>query len=181
MPEPSEPDPTSTTTFSDPTPGWLRFERGLRAVAVTIFVAIVVAAAVGLLGVRSDTASSSGGGYGLAVRYAGIARPGLPVPFTVTVRADGGALPPEVALRITSSYLDVLDENGMDPQPTDTFRDGSDTTWTFAVPEGESELTVDLDVRVEPGVPLRRPDARVALLVDDAVVDEVSLRSWILP
>jgi hypothetical protein len=84
-------------------------------------------------------------------------------------------------LRITSSYLDVLDENGMDPQPTDTFRDGSDTTWTFAVPEGESELTVDLDVRVEPGVQLRRPDARVALLVDDAVVDEVSLRSWILP
>jgi hypothetical protein len=181
MPEPTEPDRTSTTVVSDPTPGWLRFERVLRAVAVTVFVGIVVAAAVGLLGVRSDTASSSAGGYHLAVHYGRIARPGVPVPFTVTVRADVGALPPEVALRITSSYLDVLDENGMDPEPTDTYRDGSDTTWTFAVPEGESELTVDLDVRIEPGVQLRRPGAHVALLVDDVVVDEVGVRSWILP
>jgi hypothetical protein len=176
-----EPDPTPTTAFTDPTPGWIRFERVLRAVTISVLVAIVVAAAVGLLGVRSHTVSSSAGGYELAVHYGRIVRPGLPTPFEVTVRADQGTLPPEVALRITSAYLDVLDENGMDPQPTDTYRDGDDTTWTFAVPDGEAELVVDLDVRIEPTEQLRRPGAHVALLVDDRVVDEVAVRSWILP
>jgi hypothetical protein len=90
-------------------------------------------------------------------------------------------LPSEVALRITSSYLDILDENGIDPAPTDTYRDERDTTWTFSVPEGEDVLVVDFDVRIEPTEQLRRPGAHVALLLDDAVVEEVALRSWILP
>jgi hypothetical protein len=181
MPEPSEPDRTATTVLVDPSPAWLRVERVIRAVAVLLVVVIVAAAALGFLGVRSHTVSNTAGGYRLDVRYGRIARPGLPVPFVVTVRAGEGSLPSEVALRISSSYLDVLDENGLDPAPTDTFRDDRDTTWTFSVPDDAAVLVVDFDVRIEPTVQLRRPGAHVALLVDDAVVDEVALRSWILP
>jgi hypothetical protein len=49
------------------------------------------------------------------------------------------------------------------------------------VPEGEGVLVVDFDVRIEPTEQLRRPSAHVALLIDDEVVDEVALRSWVLP
>jgi hypothetical protein len=181
MAEPSEPDRTATTVFVDPSPGWVRFERAIRAAAVVLVVGIVAAAAVGLLGVRSHTVSSTTGGYRLDVRYARIARPGLPVPFVITVRSLDGSLPAELALRVTSSYLDVLDENGLDPAPTDTYRDDGDTTWTFSVPGDEDVLVVDFDVRIEPSEQLTRPGAQVALLVDDVVVDEVALRSWILP
>src|SRR4051812_46357920 len=126
-PDAAGPDRTPTTAFSDPTPGWLRFERVLRVAPVAFIFAVLVAAALGLLGVRSHTVAKTAGGYELAVHYGRIVRPGLPAPFSITVRSQSGSLPSEVSLRISSSYLDVLDENGLDPDPTDTYRDDRDT------------------------------------------------------
>ncbi len=115
------------------------------------------------------------------MHYGQIVRPGLPAPFTVDGALRAGAAAVGGRAAGDQLYLDVLDENGLDPSPTDTFRDDRDTTWTFAVPDGEDVLVVDFDVRIEPTEQLRRPGATVALLVDGQVVDDVALRSWILP
>jgi hypothetical protein len=77
-----------------PSPGWVRFEAVLRRVAVAILCGIVAAAAVGLLGVTSGVSSGTGAGLEVDVEHARVARPGLAVPFTITVRATGaGDLP----------------------------------------------------------------------------------------
>jgi hypothetical protein len=176
-------EPPDSTVPKDPSPGWTAFERLLRVAVALLVIGIVALAAVGLLGVQARTVSATGPGEArLSVEYARIARPGLPVPFTVRVAAGGGGeLPSEVDLRITSSYLDLLDENGLDPQPTDTFREADDTTWTFTLADGQRALEVDFDVRVEPSIQLTRRAGTVALVVDDQVVASVSFRTWVMP
>jgi hypothetical protein len=176
-------DPPDSTVPRDPSPGWTAFERILRAIVTVFVVGVVVAAVVGLLGVQARTVSATGpGNEELSVEYARVARPGLAVPFTVRVEAGAeGELPAEVDLRITSSYLDLLDENGLDPQPTDTLRTDDETTWTFTLADGQRELEVDFDARVEPSVQLARRGGTVALVVDDRVVTAVSFRTWVMP
>jgi YetF C-terminal domain len=63
-----------------------------RAVLLAILLAILVAGAIGLLGIRSRTAEASADGYDLQVHYASIARLGVEVrdgtPLDEVLRAE---------------------------------------------------------------------------------------------
>jgi hypothetical protein len=61
-----------------------------RRVMLAVLVLIVVGAAVGLSGERTRTASATGGGYTLEVRYPSLVRDGPPSSPTVTVRHPPG-------------------------------------------------------------------------------------------
>nr|MDT0666122.1 hypothetical protein [Micromonospora sp. DSM 115978] len=78
-----------------PRPSWRR------RIGVGVLCAVVLAGALGLLGVRSATATASDDGYVLVVTYPQIARAGLDVPWRVEVRHDGG-FEDEVTLRVTA-------------------------------------------------------------------------------
>jgi hypothetical protein len=143
-------------------------------------VSVLAAAALfGLLGVRVATSSVFSSGYTLQVRHAVVSRAGLPTPLDIEIRADD-ALPPEVTVRVSSRYLAMFDENGIDPLPAESFHDPEWTWWTFVVPPGSRDLMVSLDARIEPAVQWGRK-ARVALDIDDREVVAVDVHTWVSP
>src|SRR5439155_26835948 len=102
--------------------------RGLRRLFTLVIVALLVFALVGLLGVRTTTISAAGGGYRLQLHYAKVVRPGLAVPWELRVTSAGGFDGP-VTLATKSSYLDIYDENSLDPDPVHATQDGDRVIW----------------------------------------------------
>lgn len=83
----------------------------LRGAAIVLLIAVLLGGGLGLLGVQSTTASAQGGGYELDLRYARIARAGLDVPWTLTVRKSGNFDNP-VVIAVTSHYFDMFETQG---------------------------------------------------------------------
>jgi hypothetical protein len=145
----------------------------------------LVLAVLNVFGVRTGSVSARGSASGaelvLTVDYAEVSRPGLATPWSVTVEAvEGGVLPPSITLDTRSSYLAQFDENGLDPEPTETSQDDEWSSWTFEPPAGATVFTVSFDARLEPGI--RWGERGVTrLLVDDRLVIAVDYRTWIWP
>jgi hypothetical protein len=118
--------------------------------------------ALGFYGVRTRTATASGGGYELSVRYASVSRPGLATPWSFEVTRPGG-FPDGLTVAVTSSYFDAFDENGLGPAPVDESTDAERTIWRFGPSAGDT-LSVSFDARIEPGVQLTSIKGRVEVL-----------------
>lgn len=120
---------------------------GRRAFLLLVLL-LVVAGLSGFLGVHSRITSTSGGGYQLALQYPRIARPGLDVPWQVTVTHPGGFSGP-VVLEATGNYFDIFESQGMTPQPSEETQDGTWWRLTFSPPPGDT-LVVSMDIYVQP-------------------------------
>lgn len=155
-------------------------ERWLRVVSLTVIGAVVLAAAVGLLGVRTGEVTAAGGGYTMTVWYSEMTRPGLATPFSVEVRPDSGELPPSVTVRVSSPYLALFDDNGLEPTPTESYNTPEWTWWTFDVPPGSEVLRVDLDARLEPAVQYGET-ATAAIEVDGQQVVSADFTTGVAP
>lgn len=156
-----------------------RRARSWRRVGLAVMGAVVVAAMLGLLGVRYRTVQASDGGMTLSVRYAAVGRPGLGVSWQIEVDRPGG-FTGDVELLVDARYFDQLDENGIDPEPAETRSRGDFVVWTFDQPDGE-RLVVDLDARI---APTWQPRARgsVAVLGGDGQPQvDVEFDTWSLP
>lgn len=163
---------------SSGTDGW---EAVFRAVSVTLVAGLVLLALTGFLGVRTATASNSANGYTISVTHASITRPGLATPFSISIAAaDGTPLPAQVTMRIDSEYLEMFDENGLDPTPVSSFSTAQWTWWTFDVPGGQHELNVSFDARLEPAVQWGRAGSAVAEIDGDEMV-AVEFTTWVMP
>ncbi len=126
--------------------------RGLigRRVILTIVTVFVVAGLLGFLGVRTKTVTESDGPVEASVRFALIGRGGVAAPYAITVTSPGGFTGP-IEITVDQSYLDLFDQNGIEPGPDAATSDGATVTWTFDRPPGP-EFTVTLDVRIGPSV-----------------------------
>jgi hypothetical protein len=143
-----------------------------------LFGLVVVVSALGLLGVRTATASTVlEDGTRVEVHYGLITRPGLATPWSVTVHRPGGFDGP-VTIRTTRTYFDLFDENGLDPDPAASTQDAEHLIWEFDAPPGDT-LTVTFDARIEPGAQWGR-DATTEVDVGGATA-EVSYHTWVLP
>jgi hypothetical protein len=160
--------------------GMDRWELSLRLVSLVLIVGLVLAASTGLLGVRTAEATSSGGGLSLTVWYAQTSRPGLATPFSVEVRSEVGDLPSSVTVRVTSNYLALFDDNGMEPLPIESYNTPEWTWWTFDVPPDSETLRVDLDARLEPAVQSGET-ATVAVEIDGRQAASVDFTMWVAP
>jgi len=153
----------------------------MQLVAVSVIVTLVVAGIVGLLGVRTSVASAIGESITLTVAHASVTRPGLATPFSMVIASkDGSPLPSTLTTRVGSAYLSMFDENGLEPEPTSSFRSGDWTWWSFEVPDGASELEVSFDARLEPAVQWGR-STTAAVEVDGREVAAVDFETWVLP
>lgn len=171
----------STSTRPPEDAGTNRWDRVLRRFSFALLCAIVLAGLLGLLGVRTTTAAASGNGFTIEVTHASVTRPGLATPLDLRVSTnDGSPLPSAVTTRIGSSYLAMLDENGLDPQPVSSFQSEVWTWWTFDVPKGASTLEVSFDARLEPAVQWGQ-GSTVAVEVADEEVVAVDFETWVLP
>jgi hypothetical protein len=132
--------------------GHLAQRRGLlgRRLFLGVMVLFVAAGLVGLLGVRTATVDGSDGPVVASVRFARIARGGVSVPYAISITSADGFTGP-VEITVDQSYLDLFDQNGMEPGPDGSTSDGETVTWTFDQPPGH-EFTVTLDVRIGPSV-----------------------------
>lgn len=163
---------------SSGTDGW---ERVLRAVSVSSVAVLALLALTGFLGVRTGTASNSANGYTISVTHASVTRPGLATPFSISIATDDGSpLPAQVTMRVDSGYLEMFDENGLDPTPVTSFSTAKWTLWTFEVPRDEHELNVSFDARLEPAVQWGRTGSVVAEIDGNEVVT-VEFRTWVMP
>jgi hypothetical protein len=170
-----------STIPDEPPEHWNRWERRFHAASMALVSLVVLAAALGLLGVRTGTVASSGDGYVLEVVHTEMSRAGLATPWSAEVStADGSALPGLVTVGLTTSYLAMFDLNGLSPTPSSSFSTGEWTWWEFEVPPGQSRLLVELDVRLEPAVQWARSGS-VALEVADERRASVDFTTWVMP
>jgi hypothetical protein len=170
---------TSTIPSEDSgTNGW---ERAVRYGSMVVILALVLAGVVGLLGVRAGHATASEDGLTLTVDHAAITRPGLATPFAMVVEStDGSPLPATLTTRVSSDYLAMFDENGLEPDPVSSFRSETWTWWEFEVPGGSSVLEIFFDVRLEPGVQWGR-QATAAVEIEGRETVAVDFATWVLP
>jgi hypothetical protein len=131
-------------------------------------------------GPKTREVSASGAGYELTVRYASRSRPGLAAPWSVEIRRDGAFRNQPITVSTTSSYFDLFDENGFDPDPISTRTEDDDLVWEFEPPKGDT-LEISFDARIEPAVQLAWKDATTAVLVDDKPVVSATYRTFVMP
>lgn len=151
--------------------------RLLRRLGLALLAMLVLAGVLGRLGVRTATDHGADGGLEVSLARATIARPALPVPYRLTVNRPGG-FAEDVEVRISTSYLAALDENGRNPEPARSASDADETIWWFSPPDGDV-LTVWLDTRIDPGVQWRREGTTTVVSEGDVVVIDHPV--WVLP
>ncbi len=155
-----------------------RFGRRIFVVALVVFLALGF---LNLYGVRTKEASATGGGYEVTVTYTSVTRPGLATPWSVEIRRPGGFGEDLVALAVTASYFDAFDENGLDPDPSESVNDGERTIWRFDPPPGDV-MTVSFDARIQPDVQMSRVKGSASVLdPSGADVVTVDFRTLVLP
>ena len=120
-----------------------------RAAAITVLWLVVIAGAVGLLGVRSHTVHASGGGYRADFTYAVVARPGWDVPWHLVVRHPGGFSDGAVTIAVSRSMFDIYETQGFHPSPDSETADASYVYLEFSPPPGDT-LVVDFDAYIQP-------------------------------
>ncbi len=150
----------------------------VRRGAAALLTLLVLAALLGLLGVRTSEVSAEEGGWALTVRYPAIARAGLDTPWEVTVTSDEG-FGNEVTLAVTGAYFDLFETQGFHPEPADSTRDGSTLYLTFTAPESNT-LVVAYDAYIQPASQLGEA-ATVAVVDGTTPLVEVHYRTRLLP
>jgi hypothetical protein len=111
--------------------------------------ALVIAALLGVLGVHSVTRQTDDLGWKVSLRYAETARPGLDVPWQVTVTHPGG-FGKTLTLAITGSYFDIFETQGFHPNPSEETRDGQTLYLTFTPPPQGDTFVVAYDAYIQP-------------------------------
>jgi hypothetical protein len=89
-------------------------------------------------------------------------------------------LPARITTRIDSWYLGMFDENGLEPEPAESFHTNDWTWWTFEVPEGSTEFELSFDARLEPSVQWGR-QGTAALVIDSVEVLSAQFATWVVP
>jgi hypothetical protein len=149
-----------------------------RRAMLVVLAAAVLAALLGLLGVHTSTATASGGGYTMSLRYPAVARAGLDIEWQVTVRHPGG-FGKEVTLGVTGDYFDIFETQGFHPEPSAETRDGRTLYLTFDAPPGDT-LVVYYDAYIQPASQQGK-SARVAVLDHGRPAAWIDYRTRLLP
>lgn len=120
-----------------------------RRVVLTVVSAVVVAGALGFLGVRGGHRAVSEAGWTVRLDYAQIARAGLDVPWEVQVTHSGGFDGP-IQLAVTGDYFDIYETQGFHPEPSKETRDGQTLFLEFDPPPDGETLVISYDAYIQP-------------------------------
>ena len=123
--------------------------RNFRRVGIGFLFALVLAAAVGLLGQKTATASATGDGYSLEVLYPSVARPGVDVRFEVIVHNANG-FGKSLSLAFDHHYFDIFDLNSLRPDADSASSNGSSLVYNWDSPPGTT-FRFSLDMYAEYG------------------------------
>lgn len=151
----------------------------LRRLSIALLALILLAALLGLLGVRSTTTEDAADGWTLRLEHAAVARAGLDVPFTATVTHEGG-FGEKVTLAVTGEYFDLYETQGFNPVPSETSRDGELLYLTFDAPPDGETLVVTYDAYIQPAAQ-RGDDGTVSVMDKGLPVVSVDFETSLWP
>jgi hypothetical protein len=176
----AEPEHLSTTADAlaiDAT----RLHRGVwwRRLFTGLLLAFVVAAALGVFGVRTHTTGASAGPLQASLEYASTNRRGVTSAFHLDVRRRGG-FPDDVVVQVSQGYLDTFAFRGMDPEPDSSTADGAHVTWTFTKPTGD-RFTMRLDVQIDSATHPGRHRGEATVRVGDRPPVRIHFSTWVFP
>lgn len=126
----------------------MRRDRNARRVALLGLTAFLALGLLGVFGSREDEVSAAANGYELDVRHPAASRSGLSIDWRITVRRDGGFDGP-VTLATSGAWVELLDENAVEPTPASSTTRGEQLVWEFDPPAGDT-LVVRFDGRIDP-------------------------------
>lgn len=150
-----------------------------RRAAVILLTVVVMIGALGGFGVHSVTVTTQGSGYTFQVHYALIARPGLDVPWRVTVHCPAAC--PAITIAVTQNYFRIYETQGFQPDTSSTTSDGHDEYLGFTKPpDGSRVFVVDYDAYIQPGSHAGAP-ARVRLIVGNVTRATLHIHTWLVP
>ena len=150
----------------------------VRRGAAFLLALLVVAALLGLLGVRTEEVTARQDGWTLSVRYPAIARAGLDTPWEVTVTSADG-FGDSLTLAVTGRYFDLFETQGFHPEPSESTRDDDTLYLTFTAPDADT-FVVTYDAYIQPASQ-RGSGASVAVVDGTTPLVQVSYRTRLLP
>jgi hypothetical protein len=120
-----------------------RRARNGRRVGIALLVLIVIAALSGILGQRTRTVTTTGGGYSLAVTYPAVVRPGVDVRWEVRIEKPGG-LGDSLTIAMDRHYFDDFDLNSLRPDADASVSNGDQVIYSWnALPGDTFQLSLD--------------------------------------
>ena len=178
--------PSSCPTLpDDPGPRRQRRARAMRRAFLTLLALFVLVGLTGYLGVREQRVFAAEEGWTMEVRTAHMTRAGLAVPMEWHITKAGGFGPaeaePTVVLRVTHRYLDLYDENSVDPEPSKSWSDGEFLYFEFDAPPNSQAMHVSVDTRTGSSVQLTRMRGESAIMLDDRPLAGVRFQTWVMP
>jgi hypothetical protein len=177
-PQATKPPPVGST-IPEPIPvERARRVRWLRRFGIALLAVFVLLGATGVFGARTRTVSVSTQGYTLTVGFPAVTRPGLAIRWWVEVYHPGG-FDKQIELRTTRDYLDLFDENALEPVPAADFATSDLVIWTFDPPPGD-DFRLTVDARIEPAVQAG-VEASTVLVIDGEIAATVHYHTRVVP
>jgi hypothetical protein len=158
-----------------------RISYALGAILLTAIIVVAITDTLdwtAITGVSTQTASATGGGYVLDVRYPTVTRPALATPFDIRIERPGGFEGP-VDVAVSWDWLEMWDENGWYPTPSSSWADDDHLVMEFDPPPGDV-LVIEFDARIQPAQQ-HGTDGEVAVLADDQPAAAVRFHTKVLP
>lgn len=152
--------------------------RWIQRAGLALLALIVLAGAVGLLGVHTATTTAQADGYTLTVTYPRIARAGLDTQWQVRLQHPGG-FGEHVTLEVSGDYFGIFETQGWFPGPSAETRDGQWYRMTFDPPDADT-FVLDYDAYIQPSSQVGR-SGQVRVLVDHTVVVSAGFDTWLVP
>jgi hypothetical protein len=171
--------PDETTAGLRDTPPGPR-GRAFRYAGFAVLSLVVLAAALGLLGPRTEDTTVRAAGYTLTVEYTQLTRAGQPAPLNLRV-ASSTSLPQVVQVRLCDELFDDLDFQNWYPNPSVESAAPRAITYEFEAPPAGNTLEVSLDARTAPGQFGEVRDCEVSVLEDDTPVLSTTFTTWRMP
>jgi hypothetical protein len=158
-----------------------RLRRGIwwrRAFTVLLF-AFVVAAALGVFGIRTRTVGGSEGPLHASLEYASANRRGVTTPFRLEVTRRGG-FPDDVTVLLSADYMESLAFRGMGPDADQSSANREFVSWSFTKPTGDV-FQMHIDAQVDASTGFGRHAAEAVVRVGDDAPVTLHFTTWVFP
>jgi hypothetical protein len=169
----------STSTTRDVRTANLPATVWARRAALGLMALLVLADLLSLLGVHASETTTTRSGYTMTLRYPGLARAGLDVPWQLTVTRPGG-FGKQLTIAVTGDYFNLFETQGFHPQPSDETRDAQYLYLTFTPPSDGDTFSVYFDAYIQPSSQLGS-SARVAVVQGGRQAAWIDYRTWLWP
>lgn len=155
-------------------------DRRWRRIAVVAVVCFVMLGLLNVWGPRESVTHRDGASHRITLIAPSISRGGLAATWQLSARRlDGQPLARELEVVVEKSYLDIFDQNALDPTPAESWTDDQSSHWRFELPSDVEEFSVTLDARIQPDARWRHSGSVTVHFDDESLTADHT--TWLVP